>query len=141
MEEKAVAVARGWNLPISVKYARELGVAITGKPVAKALKFLEDVIAKKRPVELRRYNKEVPHHYGRPARWPVKAASHILKILKNAVANAVYKGLDREKLVVSKVVIGKGSPKRAWWSRVLRRNRRRGKRANVLIELMEVEEK
>ena len=69
-----------------------------------ARQFLQDVIAKKRAVPYRRYNKEVPHRAGLQGwyagRYPVKAAGELLKILNSLEANAEDKGLDTERLKI-----------------------------------------
>ncbi|HDI01770.1 MAG TPA: 50S ribosomal protein L22 [Candidatus Bathyarchaeota archaeon] len=89
---------------ISPKHAREICRAIKGMMLEDAKKFLEDVIALKRPVPFRRYNKKVPHRRGLrgwpTGRFPVKAAKCILRLLKDAEANAEFKGLNTEKLKI-----------------------------------------
>ena len=134
MEE---AVARAWNLAISPKYSREIAATIRGMPLKKAKAILERVIEKKQPIVLRKHNKEVPHHYGKPARYPVKAAQHILEVLKNAEANALYKGMDSEKLFIYRIETCRGGPKRPWGSKALGRARKRGRRTNIVVVLRE----
>ena len=135
------AVARAWNLVVSPKYSREIAAAIKGMKVDKAIAFLERVIEMKQPVVLRRYNKEVPHHYGKPARYPVKAAKAILKVLENAKANALYQGMDEEKLYIYRIETHRGIHKRPWGAEPLKRARIRGRRTNIVIVLREEGEK
>ena len=89
------AKALGKEMPVSPKFAREVACMIRGMKVETAQKALEEVIAKTRPVPLRRYNKRVSHKPGvGPGRYPVKAAKAILGVLNSAASNAEYKGLD-----------------------------------------------
>jgi len=131
------AVARAWNLVISPKYSREVAAAIRGMKLKKALEFLQRVIEKRQPVELRRHKKEVPHHYGKPARYPVKVARAFLEVLKNAKANALYQGMDEEKLYIYRIEAHRGIHKRPWGARAVGRARKRGRRTNLVVVLRE----
>ncbi len=99
--EKTVK-ASGREIRVSHKSAREVCRTIKGMMLTQAKQYLGDVIAKKKPVPFRRFKKKVGHRHGLEkayaGRYPVKAAKHILKILKGGEANAEYKGLDTEKL-------------------------------------------
>ncbi|RUM34099.1 MAG: 50S ribosomal protein L22 [Archaeoglobus sp.] len=97
------ARAMGYEMPISFKHAMEICRELKGKKVEEAKKYLEDVIAMKRAVPFRRHKKKVAHKkldgwYA--GRYPQKAAKYILKVLRNLEANAEYKGLDKEELVI-----------------------------------------
>ncbi|MCD6369213.1 MAG: 50S ribosomal protein L22 [Thermoproteales archaeon] len=98
------AIASGRDLRISWKHAVEVCDAIRGLKLEEAERLLTDVIEMKRPIPFKRFNKKVAHRRqlsGWPSgRWPVKAAKEILKVLKNAEANAEYKGLDIDRLWV-----------------------------------------
>jgi len=104
VDPEKTAKASGRELRISPKDAREVCACIRGMMLEEAKKFLEDVIAKKKPVPFRRYKKKVAHRKGLhkfyAGRYPVKAAKKILDVLKNAEANAEYKGLDTEHLKI-----------------------------------------
>lgn len=86
--------------PISPKAAVELCRELKGKMLEKAKRYLEDVKAKRRSVPYKRYNKKVGHRkdIGGPGRYPVKAATHFLRLLKNLENNAEFKGLDPSRL-------------------------------------------
>lgn len=94
----------GRELRISPKAAAEVCRAIKGMKLDEAKRFLEEVIKMKRPVPFKRYKKEVPHRrmdekwYA--GRYPVKAAKKILKLLEELEANAEYKGMDVENLII-----------------------------------------
>jgi len=82
---------------------------VRGMKVDKAIKALEDVMALKRPVPLKRYNKRVSHKQGvGPGRYPEKAAEAILKVIQSAVANATYKGLDTESMELVTITASRG---------------------------------
>jgi large subunit ribosomal protein L17e len=46
------------------------------------------------------------------ARWPVKSASFLIDLLKNAVANADTKGLDTANLVVKHIQVNQAPKQR-----------------------------
>ena len=105
LDPETTAIASGRDLRISPKKAREVCKTIKGMYLLEAEEFLERVIEKKEMVPFRRYKKHMPHHGGTLSRWkyphggyPVKAAKYILKVLRNAEANAENKGLDVTKL-------------------------------------------
>ena len=104
VDPERTAKASGRELRISPKHAREICAVIKGMMLEEAKAFLEDVIALRRPVPFRRYKKKVPHRRGLQGfctgRFPVKAARHILRILKDVEANAEFKGLNTEKLKI-----------------------------------------
>ncbi len=103
------AKALGKDMPISPKFSREICGMIRGMKVEKAIQALEDVIALKRPVPLKRYNKRVSHKQGvGPGRYPEKAATAILKVIQSAVANAEYKGLDVSEMVITTISASRG---------------------------------
>lgn len=110
-EENAVR-AMGYEIPISFKHAVEICAAIRGKKVLNAMKFLEDVINLKKPVPFRKYKKKVAHKRGLnkwyAGRYPQKAAKYILDVLKNLVANAEYKGLNKDELILVHAQAKKG---------------------------------
>lgn len=101
--DKTVKCA-GRELRISAKAATEVCRAIKGMKVSEAKSFLEEVKAMKKPVPFKRYKKEVPHRRMNEkwyaGRYPVKVADKILKLLNELEANAEYKGLNIENLVI-----------------------------------------
>jgi large subunit ribosomal protein L22 len=97
--------ASGRELRISPKSAREVCVSIKGMKLDQAKDFLEQVTKKRKAVAFRRHKKHIPHRKGlnkiAAGRYPIKAATKILKLLENAEANAMYKGLDTDYLKIS----------------------------------------
>ena len=103
------ARAIGKEMPISPKFTREICGLIRGMKVPTAIKTLEGVIALETPVPLKRYNKRVSHKQGvGPGRYPKKAATAVLGVIKSAVANAEYKGLNVDDMVIRTISASRG---------------------------------
>jgi large subunit ribosomal protein L22 len=96
------AKAFGREIRVSPKHAMEVCRAIRGMRLKAAKEYLEAVGEKKKAVPFLRHRKKLAHRGGAggSGQYPTKAAREILKVLKNAEANATYKGLDVEKLRV-----------------------------------------
>ena len=129
------AKARLWNVYMSPKHSRELALNIKGMSIIKARKFLKDVSEMKQLVVLKRFNKEVPHHKGGPARYPVKVSKHFSKLLENAVSNALYKGGDEENLKITTIEVYRGHPKKTMGAKSIGKAKQRGRRASILMIL------
>jgi large subunit ribosomal protein L22 len=126
-EEKAkIAQAMGRSLKISPKHSVEICREIRGKKLSAAKNYLNDVIEMKKAVPFKRHNKKVGHRKGlkgwSAGRYPVKAAKSILGVLKNAEANAEYKGLDTENLVVEHISSHRGIILRGFTTRAFGRS-------------------
>ena len=100
-DKEKCASAYGRDIHVSPKHCREVCKEIVGMSHARAESYLEEVTLLKRAVPYTRFNNEFAHRKGiGPGRYPVKASTEILKLLKEAVSNAEFKGLDSEKLTV-----------------------------------------
>ena len=99
-DKTKTAKALGRSLKISPKHAVEICNKIRGMKVENAKNYLEDVIEMKKAVPFKKHNKKVGHRRGLDGwptgRYPVKAATQILEVLRSAEANAEYKGIDTE---------------------------------------------
>ena len=96
--------------PISHKHAREISLAIKGLSVEKARDYLLDVTNFKRSIPFRRYKNQVGHKSDpgtMSGRYPVKAATEILKLLDNLESNAEYKGMDLDRLKIVNATVHK----------------------------------
>ncbi len=129
------ARASGLFLPVSAKHSVEICSFIRNKSLIKAKQMLEEVIAFRRAVPFRRFKCDVGHKKGPIAagRYPIKACSEILRLLKSAEANAVNKGLRLEDLFVALIMANRGP-------RNPRHGRKKGvvaKRTNVCVVLEE----
>jgi large subunit ribosomal protein L22 len=102
-DSASTAQAYGRDLPCSPKSGRNVARAIKGMPVVRAKEFLEGVIAIKIPVPFKVRVRKIHHRKGGmgPGRYPVQTARCMLKVLASAEANAEYKGLDKDRLVIS----------------------------------------
>ncbi|MGC9121791.1 MAG: 50S ribosomal protein L22 [Thermogladius sp.] len=114
-DESKIAKAVRYDIPVSIKYMREVVSVIRGMKLEDAKKLLENVVKLKEPIPFRRYHGKVSHKrgladkYGWPAgRYPVKAAKYLLELLENVGANAENKGLDKDKLVIIHIAAHKG---------------------------------
>ncbi|MFA4641009.1 50S ribosomal protein L22 [Pyrococcus kukulkanii] len=123
-DPERMARASGRDLRISPKLAVEVCRELRGMMLNDALRYLDEVIALKRPVPLRRYNDSQGHKPGKgfgPGRYPVKVAKAIKKILLNAKNNAEQKGLDPDKLRIIHIAAHKGPVLRGWYPRAFGR--------------------
>ena len=92
---------------------REVGHAIKGMKVTKAIAYLEDVLKFKQAVPFLRFSGGMGRHAqgklrhvaGDKVAWPQKASTHFIGLLKNAVSNAEFKRIDVDALVVSHVQV------------------------------------
>lgn len=116
LPRERIALARGRNLPIKWKHAINICDAITSKKflIDEAIKFLEDVIARKEYVPYFTRRRHYAHRKGSEKwKWPQggypeKAARYMLKVLKSAKANAEHAGLDPSKCIVFVMSAHKG---------------------------------
>ncbi|KAI9865495.1 MAG: 60S ribosomal protein L17 [Vezdaea acicularis] len=112
------ARARGAYLRVSFKNTRETAQAINGWKVGRAVQYLENVIAHKEAIPMRRYAGSTGRTaQGKPfgvtlARWPVKSAEFLLGLLRNAEANADTKGLDTGNLIVKHIQVNQAPKQR-----------------------------
>jgi len=141
-DETKAAKAMGYEMDISFKHAVEICRAIRGRKVQDAIKYLEDVVAMKRVVPFRKYKKKVAHKSGLEkwyaGRYPQKAARHILKILKNLEANAEYKGLEVERLIIVHAQAKKGRVLKRYMPRAFGRATPRFKQLTTVEFIAEV---
>ena len=98
------------EVDVSPKCSREVCRAILGLKLPEARKLLEDVVAKKRMIPYRRYNKNRAHHGQAKGAggYPVKVAKLMLKLLDSLEANADFKGLDPDEVVIVHAAAHKG---------------------------------
>ena len=124
------AKAVGLALPISRKQSTQVCAAIRGLNVQKAKKLLEDAIAMERPIPMKKYNRNTGHKAGMgPGSYAPTTCSQVLKILKNAEANAQFKGLSTGNLIIIHASAQKGPT-------VMHQGRQRTKAKRTHIELV-----
>ncbi len=114
----ACAYAR--DMPCSPKSGRNVARAIKGMPVARAKQFLQEVADLKTPVPFLVRKRKIAHRRGEgfgPGKYPKKVAQHFLKVLNSAEANAEYKGLDTDSLVITHASAYQGQVKKGYTPR------------------------
>jgi large subunit ribosomal protein L22 len=114
--EKTVK-AMGRDMNVSFKDMIMIAEAIRGKNLEKAIQHMEAVIAMKRTVPFKRFNKGIGHRKGdqlKTSKYPQKAAKYALAILKNLLTNAEFKGYDpaKVKIIHSQALLGVCRPRR-----------------------------
>ena len=96
----------GTNKPVSLKYSTELIREIKGKPVLSAEAFLNRILEKTDHLPLRRYVSKIGHRKGqarsftKTGKYPINVAKVFLRLLSDLKANADYKGMNAEKLLI-----------------------------------------
>ncbi len=109
------AKAAGVGLTISRKQSVQICQAIRGMNVQKAKKYLEDVIALKRPIPYTKNTTDAGHKAGMAAgKYPIKSSEKILNLLKSAEANAQFKGLSTGNLIIRHALAHKGPSTRRY---------------------------
>ncbi|MCJ1226492.1 60S ribosomal protein L17 [Toensbergia leucococca] len=118
IENSKSARSRGSYLRVSFKNTRETAQAINGWKFTRAVTYLENVLNHKEAVPMRRYAGSTGRsaqgkQFGvSRARWPVKSATFLLSLLKNAEANADTKGLDTSNLIVKHIQVNQAPKQR-----------------------------
>ncbi len=98
------ARAFGRDMPVSPKSGRNVARAIKGMPVDRARAFLQDVMDKKTAVPFVVRKRKIAHRKGAgmaSGKYPVKVCRAFLNVIDSAVANAEYKDLDADRLVIT----------------------------------------
>lgn len=109
LDPEKSARAYGRDLPCSPRHAENIARAIKGMNVRDAEKLLEDVMKLKRAIPFKTHNTERAHRKGMgPGGYPVKASRYFLQVLRNAINNAEYKGLEPDNMYIAHVSAYKG---------------------------------
>jgi large subunit ribosomal protein L17e len=80
-------------------------------PLRRAQRYLKNVCEFKECIPFRRYNggcgrtPQAKAFKTSLGRWPKKSAEYLLQLLKNAEANADFKGLDVDRLVIEHIQV------------------------------------
>ena len=109
------AKAHGSHLRVHFKNTHETAHFIKGMALARAVRYLKNVMEKKEIVPFLRYNGDPGRHAqaknvhasGSQGRWPKKSAEFLLQLLKNAESNAEYKGLDTDHLMIEHIQVNR----------------------------------
>jgi large subunit ribosomal protein L22 len=136
MEKTPEAMSKAMYLPLSFKKSVEVCSFLRGKTVEKALLHLDRVAKLKEAVPFKRYNKGGIGHrdgYG-PARYPVNICKAMIKIVKDVQSNAEQKGLNKDSLVISRIIANKAQ-------KAMHYGRHRGEMKRTHIEIAVTERK
>eukprot|EP00761_Pharyngomonas_kirbyi_P011149 gb/GECH01011174.1/.p1 GENE.gb/GECH01011174.1/~~gb/GECH01011174.1/.p1 ORF type:complete len:179 (+),score=21.99 gb/GECH01011174.1/:1-537(+) len=107
--QEKTAKARQDHVRVHYKNTYETGQALKGMSLKRAKSFLWNVIHHKEIVPFRKYtggigrHAQAKNHRTNIGRWPIKSARCFLDIIQNAEANAVSKGLKKNRLALSHV--------------------------------------
>ncbi len=139
-DESKIAKAFHSNANCSTKFAVEMAREIKGKRLGKAERFIQRILEKKEHLPLRKYKKKVAHRKGKAksftksGRYPQKTAKVFLDLLRDVKANADYKGLDAENLLIIHAFASKGFRRLSYQSKgQIGGKRRRRKSTHVEI--------
>ncbi len=93
----------GRDFNVSFKNMVMVAQVIKGRMLPKAIEHLEQTIELKRTIPFTRFNKGIGHRKGnqvKTGKFPKKAATYALDVLKNLQANAEFKGYDSENIQI-----------------------------------------
>lgn len=127
--KKDEAVAKGFDMPLSKKHCMYICSFIKGKKIDNAIKKLEEVRLLKRAVP---YKGEIPHRRGRmmSGRYPVKASTYFINMLKALKGNVLVNGMDLDK---TRITFASAN----WASLPSKRGGARFKRSHVTLKATE----
>jgi large subunit ribosomal protein L22 len=121
-----IAKGKAHELNMSPKHSIEIATFIRHQHVNDAIAYLNDVVALKKAIPFRKFNRNVAHKRGLPGNWdagryPVKASKAYIKILESVKKNAEYIGLDAEKLEIIHATANRGRAQKAFFPRAMGR--------------------
>lgn len=103
------ARARIVEANISLKDSVNIAHYLRGRSLENAKKIIEGGIAKETPIKYFRYLDSVSHRRASgPGRYPVRALKAFQRLVESVEANAEFKNLNTEKLVISHISANKG---------------------------------
>lgn len=133
-----MARAVGRDLPISTKQAIEVCSSLKGMELGKAQAKLERVIDYKQAIPYKRFTGGAGHKPGiGPGKYPIKACSHILKILRSAESNSQNKGLGA--VAITHIAAQQGGKR--WHYGRKRRIRMKRTHIEIVVEEIKQEQK
>jgi large subunit ribosomal protein L22 len=138
------ARAKAHEVDISPKHAIEIARFIRRMKADDAIQYLEQVVALKKAIPFRRFNRKVAHKRGlakaSAGRYPEKAARAYLRVLASVKKNAEYTGLDTANLKIIHVAANRGRGFDSFMPRAMgRATPKRRERVNIEIIVKEVE--
>jgi len=129
-----MAKSIGRSMSISTKFSIEICDQIRNKKVSRAKTILQDAIALKKAIPLRKFNKDIAHKTKiGPGKFTPKACAEILSLVESAEANAQFKGLNTSNLIIILAIANRAA--KQW--HYGRKRRRKMKRTHVEIIVAE----
>lgn len=122
LNSKKAACAVVKNKPVSLKYVLEAARVIKGRKVDDALAYLKRLESMQEHLPLRVYRGKVGHRkgeakgYTKTGRYPVRVATALIELLDLAKANADFKGLDSENLLITHMFASQGFKRASYQS-------------------------
>ncbi|MDD1703772.1 MAG: 50S ribosomal protein L22 [Methanoregula sp.] len=121
-----IAKGKANELNMSPKHSIEIATFIRHQRVNDAIAYLNDVVALKKAIPFRKFNRNVAHKRGLPGNWdagryPVKASKAYIKVLESVKKNAEYIGLDAENLEIIHATANRGRAQKAFFPRAMGR--------------------
>jgi large subunit ribosomal protein L22 len=121
-----IARAKANELNMSPKHSIEIATFIRHQRVNDAIAYLNQVVALKKAIPFRRFNRNVAHKRGLPGNWdagryPVKASKAYIQLLESVKKNAEYVGLDAENLEIVHALAQRGRAQKAFFPRAMGR--------------------
>jgi len=121
-----IAKGKANELNMSPKHSIEIATFIRHQRVNDAIAYLNEVVALRKAIPFRRFNRNVAHKRGLPGNWdagryPVKASKAYIKVLESVKKNAEYIGLDAENLEIIHATANRGRAQKAFFPRAMGR--------------------
>ena len=121
-----IAKGKANELNMSPKHSIEIASFIMNQRVNDAIAYLNEVVALKKAIPFRRFNRNVAHKRGLPGNWdagryPVKASKAYIRVLESIKKNAEYIGLDAENLEIIHASANRGRAQKAFFPRAMGR--------------------
>ena len=126
------------NKPISLKFSTEVIANIKGKRIDKSIKYLQRILNHEEFLPLRKYNKKIGHKKGdskgftKIGRYPKRVLEAFIELLETVTANADYKGMDSENLLIMHMFASKGFSRVGYQSQGRIAGKRRQKKSTHL---------
>ncbi|HIH10223.1 MAG TPA: 50S ribosomal protein L22 [Candidatus Diapherotrites archaeon] len=119
VQRKGTASAMMKNKPVSLKYSVEIISNIKGMRVDKAIEYLKRILSMEEYLPLRKYNRKIGHKKGeakgftKVGKYPLRCVGAFIELLENVKANADYKGLDSDNLIITHMFASQGFARRS----------------------------
>jgi large subunit ribosomal protein L22 len=144
LQGDTLARGKANELPISPKHAMEIARFIRNKKTGEAMAYLNEVVAEKKAIPFRKFNRKVAHKRGLAGwdagRYPKKASLAYIRLLHSVTKNAEYLGLDTGNLKIVHAAANRGRGFEGFFPRAMgRASPKRRETVNLEIVVREVQ--